>query len=114
MSAIFYSKITGITLALATIAGLLGFGVPDLLSLNSPLHLGIHALTAIIASYVGFTANRPLAVGYAKVGSLVYLGLAVFGMYQGDLYGNITAHLVIGLWGAWAGFGASAPIPAGR
>lgn len=95
MAAIFYSKITGIILALATIAGLIGFGVADLLNLSAPLDLGIHALTAVFAIYVGFSANRNLAITYAKVSSLLFLGLAIFGMYQGHPYGNISAHLAM-------------------
>jgi hypothetical protein len=114
MSAIFYSKVTGVVLGVAVLAGLIGLGMGGTFSLNAPLDLGLHAVAAIAAIYVGFTAHREQAVAYAKLAGLAFSGLAIFGMYQGHPYGNITAHLIIGLWGLWAGFGASDPVHARR
>ena len=121
-----YCQVAGIVLLVLGVVGVLGlilvgstgFPIPDLLSVNEPAEIVVHFLTGALATYAGFSGGGygRLAVLYAQVFGIVYVLLAVIGFIQPDLplgihfdLGCNLAHLILGLWGIYAGFFARAP-----
>src|SRR3712207_5949110 len=125
-----YCQVAGILLLVLGVVGVLGlilvgstgFPIPDLLSVNEPAEIVVHFVTGALATYAGFSGGGygggygRLAVLYAQVFGIVYVLLAVIGFIQQDLplgihfdLGCNLAHLILGLWGIYAGFFARAP-----
>jgi hypothetical protein len=97
-----YCQVTGIVLLLLGVLGVLQFGIPGFLSINEPVEIALHFLTGALATYAGFSGASygRAAVLYARVFGIVYLILCI-GFF--DLGCNL-AHLVLGLWGIYAGY----------
>lgn len=109
-----YCQITGPVLLLVGVLGIVNFGIAGLLSINEPAEIALHLVLGALASYAGFSAGGygRFALLYAKVFGIVYilLGLVGFilpdvipGLIHLDLGCNVV-HLVLGLWGIWAGY----------
>jgi len=112
-----FCQVAGILLLFLGVLGVVGFGIPGLLSIAEPAEIGVHFLTGALAVFAGFSAGDygRWAVLYAKVGGAVYLLLGVVGFVMPDVVPGVfhfdlgcnLAHLVLGVWGAWAGFAAA-------
>ncbi|MGQ0536621.1 MAG: DUF4383 domain-containing protein [Methanobacteriota archaeon] len=111
-----YAKITGVVLVLIGIVGFFmdSIGGASLIAFDNT-HNVIHLVLGVIALAVGFGGMWDSTM-YAKTFGIVYLALGVLGFVSGDLFGIGTSlglglemgenviHLVLGLWGLWAGF----------
>lgn len=76
-------------------------------------HNILHVVLAAVALYVGFgNVSAAMTTMYAKVFGIVYAGLGVAGFFWTGFstsvlhleMGENLVHLVIGLWGVYAGF----------
>ena len=118
-----YCRVTGIVLLLVGVLGVVQFGIPGFLSINEPAEIAVHFITGALATYAGFGGGSygRSAVLYARVFGIVYLILCIGffvpdllpGLIHFDLGCNLV-HLVLGLWGVYAGYfaGASREAPA--
>ncbi|MDR5683702.1 MAG: DUF4383 domain-containing protein [Armatimonadota bacterium] len=109
-----YAQVVGVVLI---VVGLLGFIASDLLAsllgaAPSLVHNVIHLATGLIGAYIGFSAVSA-ARSFAQVFGVIYALVALLGFVApATLVGigiEVTAmynviHLVIALWGLWAGF----------
>lgn len=111
-----YCQVTGIVLLVVGVLGIVGFGIPGLLSISEPTEIGLHLVLGALSTYVGFTGGDygKFALLYAKVFGIVYLLLGIVGFPAPDLIpgahldlGCNIVHLVLGVWGIWAGYLAS-------
>jgi hypothetical protein len=108
-----YCQVTGIVLLLVGVLGVVQFGIPGFLSINEPAEIVVHFVTGALATYAGFSGGGygRTAVLYAKVFGIVYLILCIGffvpdlvpGLIHFDLGCNLV-HLVLGLWGIYAGY----------
>ncbi len=108
-----YCQVTGIVLLLLGVLGVLQFGIPGFLSINEPVEIALHFLTGALATYAGFSGGSygHAAVLYARVFGIVYLILCI-GFFVPDLLPGLIhfdlgcnlAHLILGLWGIYAGY----------
>ncbi len=109
MMAKVYAQVVGIVLL---IVGVIGLFTSSLLGARtSGIHNLIHLVSGAIGAYTGFSGSgyRPFAqifgVIYTLVGVIGFISattLASLGVPVNSTYNLI--HLVIGLWGLWAGF----------
>lgn len=113
-----YCQVTGIVLLLVGVLGIVGFGIPGLLSISEPAEIALHLVLGALSTYAGFTGGgyARFALLYAKVFGIVYLLLGVVGFAIPDLVLGIhldlgcnIVHLALGVWGIWAGYLASQP-----
>lgn len=117
-----YFKVSGVALAATAALGLalnaIGAGalLGNFLTFDWT-HNVVHVLLAAVALALGFGAATPgVARGVAKLVGVVYLGLALVGFASATIFGLGTlvglhleigenlVHLLIGAWGAYAGF----------
>ena len=107
-----YCRIVGPVLLLVGVLGVVQFGIPGFLSINEPAEIVLHFVTGPLAAYAGFSGGYGrAAVLYARVFGIVYLILCVGffvpdlvpGLIHFDLGCNLV-HLVLGLWGIYAGY----------
>jgi hypothetical protein len=110
-----YAQVVGVVLI---VIGLLGFIASDLMAgllgaAPSLVHNVIHMATGLFGAYFGFLAASA-ARSFAQVFGVIYTVIALLGLVApAVLIGigiEVTAmynviHLVVGLWGLWAGFG---------
>lgn len=104
-----YAQVVGIVLLLV---GVVGLFVDNLLGAHTTVvHNLIHLVSGAIGAYTGFSGSgyRVFAqvfgvvytlvalIGFASPGTLGALGVPVNTVYN-------LIHLVIGVWGVWAGF----------
>lgn len=108
-----YCQVTGIVLLLVGALGIVGFGIPGLLSINEPAEIGLHVVLGALSTFAGFSRGGygQMAVGYAKVFGPVYLVLVAAGLVMPDIMdlihldiGCTVVHLALGIWGVWAGY----------
>lgn len=104
-----YAQVVGIVLLLVGVVGL--FTSTLLGAKTTVLHNLIHLVSGAIGAYTGFSGSgyRTFAqvfgvvytlvglIGFASPGTLGGLGIPVNTVYN-------LIHLVIGVWGVWAGF----------
>lgn len=104
-----YAQVVGIVLLLVGVVGL--FSSSLLGARTTAVHNLIHLVSGAIGAYAGFSGSgyRLFAqvfgvvytlvglIGFVSPGTLAGLGIPVNGVYN-------VIHLVIGVWGAWAGF----------
>lgn len=111
-----YCQVTGVVLLVLGVLGFVWQGIPGFLSINERAEIGLHLVLGAIATYVGFSGGNygRMAVTYAKVFGIVYLVLGLLGFVVPDLplgihldLGCNLAHLVLGIWGVWAGYFAT-------
>ncbi len=108
-----YCRIVGPVLLLVGVLGVVQFGIPGFLSINEPAEIAVHFVTGGLATYAGFSGGSygRAAVFYARVFGIVYLILCI-GFFVPDLLPGLIhfdlgcnlAHLVLGLWGIYAGY----------
>lgn len=117
-----YWRASGVALAAVALLGFAmsamtkGKFVPGFLDFDLA-HNGVHLLLAVVALAVGFGgASRAFSKNLAKVVGVVYLALAAVGFVSADVFGigkllglhlelgENLVHLVLGVWGAYAGF----------
>ena len=108
-----YCQVAGVLLLVLGVAGVLGIGIPGFLSVNEPTEIALHFITGGLAAWAGFTAGgySSFAKSYAQWFGLIYLLLGIVGFFAPDLplgihldLGCNLAHVVLGVWGAYAGF----------
>lgn len=119
-----YWRLSGLALAGVAILGIVLNAVYNSPWLLDPAFLSfdwahnvVHVVLAAIALTLGFaTISVAIQANFAKVIGIVYLALGVVGFVSGDLFGLEEAiglhlelgenlfHIVIGAWGAYAGF----------
>ena len=114
-----YCQITGIVLLVAGVLGLFWSGVSGFLSINEPAEIGLHLVLGALSTYAGFSGGGygRLALLYARLFGIVYLALAVAGFARPDLLPGVLhldlgcniLHLVLAIWGIWAGYLARQP-----
>lgn len=94
-----------------TFIGLIGFFLTDLFGLiqfDVP-HNVLYVVLGTISLWLGYKGTEAMQVNWAKVGGTIYLLLCIVGFFTAigpvglDL-GENGIHLVLGLWGIWAGF----------
>jgi hypothetical protein len=117
-----YCRVTGIVLLVVGVLGVVQFGIPGYLSINEPAEIAVHFLTGALATYAGFSSGGygRAAVLYARVFGIVYLLLTIVGFIVADVIPGVihfdlgcnVVHLVLGLWGVYAGYFARATTPA--
>lgn len=99
-------------LLLLGVLGVVQFGIPGFLSINEPAEIAVHFVTGALATYAGFSRGYGrTAVLYDRVFGIVYLILCI-GFFVPDLLPGLIhfdlgcnlAHLVLGLWGLYAGY----------
>ena len=107
-----YCRVVGPVLLLVGVLGVVQFGIPGFLSINEPAEIAVHFVKGALATYAGFSGGYVrAAVLYAKVFGIVYLILCIgffvpdllLGLIHFDLGCNLV-HLVLGLWGIYAGY----------
>ena len=107
-----YCRIVGPVLLLVGVLGVVQFGIPGFLSINEPVEIVLHFLTGGLATYAGFGGGYGrAAVLYARVFGIVYLILCI-GFFVPDLLPGLIhfavgcnlVHLVLALWGIYAGY----------
>ena len=111
-----YCRIVGPVLLLVGVLGVVQFGIPGFLSINEPAEIALHFITGALATYAGFSRGYGrAAVLYAQVFGVVYLLLTLVGFIQPDLplgihldLGCNLVHLVLAVWGIYAGYFARA------
>jgi hypothetical protein len=107
-----YCRVVGPVLLLVGVLGVVQFGIPGFLSINEPAEIAVHFITGALATYAGFAGGYGrAAVLYAQVFGIVYLLLTIVGFIQPDLplgihfdLGCNLVHLVLAVWGIYAGF----------
>ena|SRR5438128_1327806 len=113
-----YCRITGVLLLVLGVLGLAQFGIPGVLSVNEPAEIGLHLVLGVLSLIAGFTGGSygRLAGMYARVFGIVYIALGAIGFVAPDLIPGVHldtgcnfVHLVLGLWGIWAGYFAGEP-----
>ena len=114
-----YCRITGILLLGLAVAGFFNVGMPTTLSINEPAEIGLHLVLGLLATAAGFVGGPSYALAglYARVLGVVYLILAILGVVIPDLVPGLIhldpgcnfLHLILGLWGTFAGYFAPAP-----
>ena len=111
-----YCRIVGPVLLLVGVLGVVQFGIPGILSINEPVEIALHFLTGALATYAGYSGGYGrAAVLYARVFGIVYLILCIGffvpdllpGLIHFDLGCNLV-HLVLAVWGVYAGYFARA------
>jgi hypothetical protein len=113
-----YCQVVGVVLLLIGVVGIFWAGIPGFLSINEPGEIVVHLATGALATYAGFSGGGygRAAVLYAKVFGIVYILLAIVGfivptvipgIIEFDLGCNLV-HLVLGVWGVYAGYFARA------
>ncbi len=104
-----YAQVVGIVLLLG---GVVGLFTSKLLGANTAtLHNLIHLVSGAIGAYTGFSGSGYRV--FAQVFGVVYTLVALIGFASPGTLGGLgvpvntsynLVHLVIGLWGMWAGF----------
>ena len=104
-----YAQVVGIVLLLI---GVVGLFTGKLLGANTTtLHNLIHLVSGAIGAYTGFSGSGYRV--FAQVFGVVYTLVALIGFASPGALGGLgipvntsynLVHLVIGLWGIWAGF----------
>ncbi len=117
-----YSKVVGVALLAV---GLLGVILNEQ-SLFGLLHFEmvhnvVHLLTGAIGTWLGFKGSDKAAKMFAQIFGVVYTLLAIAGfagvMAIGEMLGTMhlmdpaynVIHLIVGVWGLYAGFKPGAP-----
>ena len=104
-----YAQISGWILL---VIGILGFVTSNLFVTQvNATHNVLHLILAVISLWLGYKGSEAALVGWAKTIGVVYLLLGIIGFFGTPLNGlfNLDTganviHLVLGAWGAWAGF----------
>ena len=114
-----YAVVVGVVLLLV---GILGFVTDQMFGLMfHPAHNVIHLLTGAIGLWAGFgkSANAPklfaqvFGVVYTLVAIAGFAGMVNLGPIRLGLNTNYNViHLVVGLWGLWAGFAKARAVTA--
>jgi len=114
-----YCQITGVVLLIVGVLGIFWQGVSGFLSVNEPAEIGLHLVLGALSTYAGFSGGGygRLALLYARLFGIVYLLLGVGGLLRPDLVPGVVhldlgcniLHLILGLWGIWAGYLAGQP-----
>jgi hypothetical protein len=108
-------------LLLVGVLGVVQFGIPGILSINEPAEIAVHFVTGALATYAGFSGGYGrAAVLYAKVFGIVYLLLTIVGFIVPDVVPGVIhfdlgcnlVHLVLAVWGIYAGYFARQTKPA--
>lgn len=108
-----YCQVAGVVLLALGVLGLVGFGIPGLLSISEPTEIAVHFITGALAAWAGFTGGgySSFAKPYAQWFGLIYLVLGVVGFFAPDLPLGIhfdlvcnLAHVALGVWGVYVGF----------
>jgi len=107
-----YCQVAGIVLLAVGVLGFVWPGIPGVLSINEPAEIALHLVTGILATAAGFAGGYGRwSVLYAQVFGVIYILLGVLGFVVPDLpvgihldIGCNVVHLVLGVWGIWAGF----------
>jgi hypothetical protein len=116
-----YCRVVGPVLLLVGVLGVVQFGIPGFLSINEPAEIAVHFITGALATYAGFSGGYGrAAVLYAKVFGVVYLLLTVAGFIVPDVIPGVIhfdlgcnlVHLVLAVWGIYAGYFARETTPA--
>lgn len=101
-----YCQVAGVVLLALGVLGLVGFGIPGLLSISEPAEIAVHFITGALAAWAGFTGGgySSFAKPYAQWFGLIYLVLGVVGFFAPDLPLGIhfdlvcnLAHVVLGV-----------------
>jgi hypothetical protein len=115
-----FCKLLGIVML---IVGIAGFMSPMLMNFHlTPIHNGVHLVTAAIALYLGFAGSYGAARTFCLLFGAVYLLLAIIGFTAPDVIAGIIGavhpmtpgspdniyHLVVGLASLISGFGGGA------
>jgi O-antigen ligase len=111
-----YCRTAGFLLLIIGVLGWYWQGTPGILSLQQPLELGLHLVSGAIALWAGSTSTGSrFAILLARMLGLAYSLLALIGFvhpavpYGSYLHpGDSLIHLILGVWGLWAGFFAKA------
>ncbi len=83
-------KIVGVVLA---IVGVAGFAMPHLLGMHlTPIHNGIHLLTAGIALFLGFAGSLDAARTFTLIFGAVYLLLGILGFIAPGVVAAVIGH----------------------
>lgn len=118
-----YWRVSGVALAAVAALGILlvAIGQPALLGKGflafDTTHNLVHVLLAVVALGLGFSSvEASVSKALAKVVGIVYLGLGLVGFVPAVVtglngllglhleLGENLVHLVLGAWGAYAGF----------
>ena len=109
-----YCRIAGVILLILGVLGLLQFQIPGVLTFNEPGEIALHLILGALSCFAGFSGGTygGFATTYAKVFGIVYLALGALGFIYADILPGLIhldtgcnfVHLVLGLWGIWAGF----------
>jgi hypothetical protein len=104
-----YAQVVGIVLLLIGIIGL--FSATLLGARTTVIHNLIHLVSGAIGAYTGFTGSGYRA--FAQIFGIVYTLVGVIGFATPGTLGSLGVpvnatynliHLVVGVWGIWAGF----------
>lgn len=104
-----YAQVVGIVLLLIGIVGL--FSATLLGAKTSVIHNLIHLVSGAIGAYTGFSGSGYRS--FAQIFGIVYTLVGVIGFVAPGTLGGLGVpvntlynliHLVIGVWGIWAGF----------
>jgi O-antigen ligase len=111
-----YCRTAGVLLLIIGVLGWYWQGTPGILSLQQPLELRLHLVSGAIALWAGSTSTgsrfallvvRLLGLGYTLLALIGFVHPAVpYGIYLHP--GDSLIHLILGVWGLWAGFFAKA------
>ena len=114
-----YCRIAGVILLITVPLGLANIGMPGVFGFNEPAEIGLHLVLGLLAAYAGFSGGpgSELAGTYARVFGILYLlGGAVGFMMPNPIPGLVHLdlgcnflHVVLGVWGIWAGYFAEQP-----
>lgn len=104
-----FAQVVGIVLLLI---GIVGLFTGTLLGVRTTVvHNLIHLVSGAIGAYTGFTGSGYRS--FAQIFGIVYTLVAVIGFVAPGTLGSLGVpvntlynfvHLVIGVWGIWAGF----------
>ncbi len=106
-----YAQVVGVILL---ILGIVGFLTQNLLGVKTtPVHNLIHLITGAWGAYAGFANGLGGPKTYAQIFGIIYTVVGVVGFLSAPLLAGLgiqtnalynIIHLVVGLWGLYAGF----------
>lgn len=107
MSTKLYCQVTGVVLLALAALGIVGFGIPGILSVSGPNQMMGDLILGALAAYAGFRDHSKTEM-YAKVFSIVILLLGVGGflvpsIINMDLGSNLL-HIGLGVYGIYVGY----------
>ncbi len=106
-----YAQVVGVVLL---ILGVIGFFTQSLLGVRTtPVHNLIHLVSGAWGAYAGFANGLGGPKTYAQIFGIIYTVVGVVGFLSPSLLTGLSVpvnslyniiHLVVGLWGLYAGF----------